>query len=316
MTLADFFGEQGLDWKTAMQEIAAERQFAADLGIIVGVERTEANFQAEQPETFAPEEFSQLDCGTGSGGFKPGNDCARGQAAGSDKKKDEDSQLPPFGKAKTIEEAEAIAKNFAKNVSYRGVSVDKANEINSELDDFFKNHPGAPKLYEIKARKFSGKFDEEAPAAYQDIGLTASNSGKLYINTAILGNDKKWQAHIQQIDAAKVTVDRGYANATPQLKQKIDFMRSFDRQVVDYSTQGIVRHEMGHHLDYQVLMKKDTIATRNEIAKSRESFQQSVSYRAAANSHEYIAESYVAYRKGASVDPKLKDLFNSKIKKQ
>jgi lambda family phage portal protein len=41
MTLADFFGEQGLDWKTAMQEIAAERKFAAELGIIVGVERTE-----------------------------------------------------------------------------------------------------------------------------------------------------------------------------------------------------------------------------------------------------------------------------------
>lgn len=41
MTLADFFGEQGLDWKTAMQEIAAERQFASDLGIIVGVERTQ-----------------------------------------------------------------------------------------------------------------------------------------------------------------------------------------------------------------------------------------------------------------------------------
>jgi lambda family phage portal protein len=41
MTLADFFGEQGLDWKTAMQEIAAERQFAADLGIVVGIERTE-----------------------------------------------------------------------------------------------------------------------------------------------------------------------------------------------------------------------------------------------------------------------------------
>lgn len=41
MTLADFFGEQGLDWKTAMQEIAAERQFASDLGVVVGVERTE-----------------------------------------------------------------------------------------------------------------------------------------------------------------------------------------------------------------------------------------------------------------------------------
>lgn len=67
MTLADFFGEQGLDWKTAMQEIAAERQFASELGIVVGVERTEgaavvdpvpvaetptdAGLQSEEPKT-------------------------------------------------------------------------------------------------------------------------------------------------------------------------------------------------------------------------------------------------------------------------
>lgn len=41
MTLSDFFGEQGIDWKEAVAEIAAERQFASDLGIVVGVERTQ-----------------------------------------------------------------------------------------------------------------------------------------------------------------------------------------------------------------------------------------------------------------------------------
>jgi lambda family phage portal protein len=41
MTLADFFGEQGLDWKEAVAEIAAERDFAADLGVIIGVEQAQ-----------------------------------------------------------------------------------------------------------------------------------------------------------------------------------------------------------------------------------------------------------------------------------
>jgi len=38
MTLADFFGEQGLNWKDALEEIAAERQLAGSLGITIGVE--------------------------------------------------------------------------------------------------------------------------------------------------------------------------------------------------------------------------------------------------------------------------------------
>jgi capsid protein len=55
MTLADFFGEQGLDWKTAMREIAAERQFAAELGVVVGVDRAdEAAVIAPEPAVEAP----------------------------------------------------------------------------------------------------------------------------------------------------------------------------------------------------------------------------------------------------------------------
>ncbi len=108
MTLADFFGEQGLDWKTAMQEIAAERQFAADLGIIVGVERNEGATVIDPvptgdggstPPASTPEEFTELDCGTGAGGFKPGNDCAKG-GAGAQQKSDAESYEQRHSKAK------------------------------------------------------------------------------------------------------------------------------------------------------------------------------------------------------------------------
>jgi lambda family phage portal protein len=87
MTLSDFFGEQGIDWKEAVAEIAAEREFAADLGVMIGVEQAQPQEEIipdiAQPEVVMPAaEFSQLiaklDCGTGAGGFKPGNDCAKG----------------------------------------------------------------------------------------------------------------------------------------------------------------------------------------------------------------------------------------------
>jgi capsid protein len=56
MTLSDFFGEQGIDWKEAVSEIAAEREFAASLGVSIGVEQPQP--QAEilpQEEAPAPE---------------------------------------------------------------------------------------------------------------------------------------------------------------------------------------------------------------------------------------------------------------------
>jgi hypothetical protein len=96
MTLADFFGEQGLNWKDALEEIAAERQLAGSLGITIGAENVSGapvidpaivGDGGSTPPASTRGEFAALDCGTGAGGFKPGNDCARGGAEG--KKKDE-----------------------------------------------------------------------------------------------------------------------------------------------------------------------------------------------------------------------------------
>jgi lambda family phage portal protein len=114
MTLADFFGEQGLDWKTAMQEIAAERQFAAELGVVVGVERTEGATVIDPVPTSpdpAPEGFNQLDCGTGRGGFKPGNACAKGGGAGSKKKTEDKSSHPAPHRLQVITDFEERVKS-------------------------------------------------------------------------------------------------------------------------------------------------------------------------------------------------------------
>jgi len=78
-----------LDWKTAMQEIAAEREFAASLGVVIGTEQ----LPQEPPNISLPiEQMSEFDCGTGAGGFKPGNDCAgKGSSNQSDSEQAESS---------------------------------------------------------------------------------------------------------------------------------------------------------------------------------------------------------------------------------
>jgi capsid protein len=56
MTLSDFFGEQGIDWKEAVAEIATERNFAAELGVIIGVEQAQSQAViVEEPQADAPQ---------------------------------------------------------------------------------------------------------------------------------------------------------------------------------------------------------------------------------------------------------------------
>jgi capsid protein len=59
MTLSDYFGEQGIDWKEAVAEIAAEREFAAELGVMIGVEQAQPQAviieEPQEPAVVAPQ---------------------------------------------------------------------------------------------------------------------------------------------------------------------------------------------------------------------------------------------------------------------
>jgi hypothetical protein len=70
------------------------------------------------------------------------------------------SRTVDFAASDVPMKAEEIAKRFGEKVSYRGMTVEQANEVNAELADFYENHPNAPRLYVIKSHKFSGRFNK------------------------------------------------------------------------------------------------------------------------------------------------------------
>jgi hypothetical protein len=248
----------------------------------------------------APEEASlpaSRDCGTGSGGFKPGNKCAPGGDGGGSSR---------YREAKTREEAEQVAKSYAKNVSFRGVDVASANKINKSLDEFFQAHPDVPPLESLEAKKFTGGSStgkEDAAASYNML------SHKMLVNTAIMGSEKKWEAYQQRGREAEEIVAKALADGRLSGRQKeVAEMHLSRGSLVDDSFSGAITHEMGHHFDAKVLMKED-IAVRKRLMDRRPEFEPKLSGYASTNAFEYFAESYVAHRRGRDIDPELKAFF-------
>jgi hypothetical protein len=295
--------------------------------ILAGVVMKEPEPVAAEPaaEPEAPAAASipaSRDCGTGSGGFKPGNKCAGG---GDGSAADGDSSGPGgadgggtpgvsrYREASTKEEAEAVGQSFAKKVSYRGVDVASANKINKAVDEFFMAHPDVPPLESLEAKKFTGGSStgkEDAAANYNML------SHKMLVNTAIMGSEKKWEAYQQRGKEAEQIVSKALSEGRLTGRQKeIAEMHLSRGTLVDDSFSGAITHEMGHHFDAKVLMKED-IAVRKRLMERRPEFEPKLSGYASTNAFEYFAESYVAYRRGREIDPELKSIFERRGQKK
>lgn len=254
---------------------------------------------------------TELDCGTGAGGFKEGNTCAEGEGGDETEENTGSQKFPQYKEAKTREEAEEIGRSYSKEISYRGMSTEHANITNKEISDYVRSTKGALRLKEIKSLKFNGvtlRMREGAVASYKD--LTGFDSdGAIYINTAILGDSKKWNEYQKaSVDAEKLV--RAKINTLPpEKKQLAEKMLSYKRQLVDDTPQGIIRHELGHHFDYNFIMKNHK-EERLKILANKQKYEKNLSYRASENNAEYIAESYSAYRRQEPIDPDLETIFN------
>jgi lambda family phage portal protein len=165
MTLSDYFGEQGIDWKEAVAEIATEREFAADLGVMIGVEQAQPQDQifpaAVEPEVVMPAaEFSQLisklDCGTGAGGFKPGNDCAKGSSVDSEEEN-------PVGGAEQLRDTMiSVSGDKLPPVDGSGLELVKIKNLkfSKKSDSMYFDVEMQPTRETAEKWAESGKFDE------------------------------------------------------------------------------------------------------------------------------------------------------------
>ena len=215
-----------------------------------------------------------------------------------------------FVPAKTMEEAQEYAKNFIgegyskafKNVAdYKGISIDNANEINRVLEELYTKLD-MPKLNGIKTispTSAQGKkvfSSADAVAAYNPV------EKGIYLNKDVLKNADALAKYNKQSQDAWDLVMQNIGNLSGSQKELALMYKNAGRSLVgDGSVHDYIVHEMGHHVQWDVLDS----ATNNAMGKSMAKYAPKISGYANASKGEYIAESFAAYVKGEKgiIDP-------------
>lgn len=228
-----------------------------------------------------------------------------------------------FVPAKTIEEAEEYAQRFVSSykskfsgtVSYKGLSVDSANTLNRTLEDLY-SRADLPKLRNIKPMNFREsiwKDSKNTPMAYRNMG-----DGDLHFNPKILKDKKSVSAYFAEGERAykfcAENIEKFSGKNREMVERYIKAGRSLVAGDAKDSLSAVIQHEMGHHIQNQIIVHDKAAA--KIVADGFEKYSGSISGYATKTHGEYIAESFCAYMNGESekIDPALKKYFEGLVK--
>lgn len=223
-----------------------------------------------------------------------------------------------FTPAKTIEEAEEYASQFVDTssfgsvgMSYKGVNIQVANEINKALDNFF-NQFNVGKLGGIAAPAKNTKLGKmlTAHAGYMPVRnsllLNRDQTKNLKMFTKALLEDKDAVA-----DFLKHPERYNLSNMSSRIVNVLKNSKISGRGLVAENIEECINHELGHFLEQY--LKNDI----KIIEEGMERYAPKISGYATESMSEYIAESFASYMRGESlIDPKLKELFEGLRKQQ
>lgn len=238
-------------------------------------------------------------------------------------KKEEPHKIS-FTPAKSIEEAQEYAAQFISSFSgagtpfkgvanYKGISLDMANAVNEALTQIFGtlNLPKLGGIKVVSSKTAQGKKafpdGENAVASYNVAGQG------IFLNKEILKNSNTLEAYNKKEKEAWEYIRK---NRSLLNKKQEELFRKYEeagRSLVSGDTvQGLVTHELGHHVQWQALKAKEF----NELTARRKQYDVKISGYAQESGSEYIAESFVAYMKGerAILDPEFVKALDGLLK--
>ena len=211
---------------------------------------------------------------------------------------------PAFVPAGSIEEAQTKAeahfkeyfgdKTFKGKADFKGISLDNANDICERLDKLYSEYD-IPPLAGIKAidpNSAKGKkifADADAVMAYSPI------EHGVFLNKNVLKNSDTLAKYNRESDEAWNTVMNNIDTLSGSKKAMALRYKQAGRALVgDGSVGDYLQHEVGHHVQWEVLDAK----TNNLIGSRMSDYATKISGYATASKGEYIAESFSAYVKG------------------
>lgn len=219
-----------------------------------------------------------------------------------------------FTPAENIKDAEKYISQFvndkqfgAVGVSYAGISLDVANEINRTIGKFYD---------EFDVEQFGGII---APAGNTKLGkmMTNATAGWVDIRKSLLLNrsslktmeiaEKAFAEERKAIDNILNHPERyDFSRMSARLKRVIENSRLSGRGTVPDTIEEAINHELGHSIEKVVKKNPLWEQAKNNMTQ----YGQLISGYACEDTHEYIAESFCSYMKGETViDPLMRTIF-------
>lgn len=218
-----------------------------------------------------------------------------------------------FTPAQTIEEAEAFARTFcdekrfgAVGVSYDGLTLDSANDVNKTISEFFN---------EYAVEKFGGVV---APAGNTKLGKLISDAVAGYspIRHSILLNRKSLKSvkaaadHFQkqrEMVTAYLKNPAAYYVKSASAKKVLDAAATSGRATVPMTVEEAIWHELGHSLEKG--LKK--LPNYDSLRAKHAEWGAKISGYASTEFGEYVAESFCAMKKGEKIESELEAAFKA-----
>lgn len=226
-------------------------------------------------------------------------------------------QREEFKPASTIEEAEQFIMQYMdfdqfgalREVSYKGVDLDAANEINATISRLYN---------EFNVDKFGGIV---APAKNTKLGKA--------IDEAVAGYMPMRNSFVLNKSALKSVkiAEKGFAEENKLMKDMLEHPEKYDFSKISRAARTVIEnskisgrgtvpdnitealtHEFGHALEKQV--KKHELW--DKVEKDMQTYAPKISGYATTQKGEYIAESFASWQKGEKfADPNLIKIFES-----
>lgn len=228
----------------------------------------------------------------------------------------ERANINNFVPAKNIQEAEEFIKQYvddngfgALGISYKGINVEVANEINKTISTFFETF-NVDKFGGIVAPAGNtklGKMIDGATAAYSPIrnSFLVNRESMKNMKTAVKSFEAEKDAlknileHPENYDLSKLS---------KRVLNVVERAKVSGRTTVPENIEESLNHELGHMLEKKVYKSE----MWEKALSNMPDYADKISGYAGENKAEYVAESFASYMKGEKVaDPTMIKIFES-----
>lgn len=209
--------------------------------------------------------------------------------------------------AKSIDEAQDILRKYCEpnpmdrtfkgEVSLKGISLENANEISTAIQRLYESMD-IGKISGIKVIDGNSATGKKIFSSSESVACYVPTSKGIYINKAILKDKATFDAYLKRSADAFETVKKNLDKLSPIQRKVAEKYIAAGRELVDDSIQGLITHEMGHHVLGPMTMP---VKLFNGVGVNIDKIALKLSGYASTNKTEYLAESFVSWMKGEKV---------------